>query len=97
MSREDIKIIPLGGVCEIGKNMMLYEYDDKILIVDCGVSFPDEEHPGVDLIICDWTYLRENRKRIVGPGADARTRRSRWRDGLFSCAISPKCRFMARR
>ena len=66
MSKDDIKIIPLGGVCEIGKNMMLYEYDDKILIVDCGISFPDEEHPGVDLIICDWTYLRENRKRIAG-------------------------------
>ena len=66
MSKDDIKVIPLGGVCEIGKNMMLYEYDNKILIVDCGISFPDEEHPGVDLIICDWTYLRENRKRIVG-------------------------------
>lgn len=66
MSRDDIKIIPLGGVCEIGKNMMLYEYDDQILIVDCGISFPDEDHPGVDLIIPDWTYLRDNAKRIAG-------------------------------
>jgi ribonuclease J len=66
MSREEIKVIPLGGVCEIGKNMMLYEFDEKILIVDCGVMFPDEEHPGVDLIIPDFTYLRENRSRIVG-------------------------------
>ena len=66
MSRDEIRIIPLGGVCEIGKNMMLYEYDEKILIVDCGVMFPDEDLPGVDLIIPDFTYLRENRERIVG-------------------------------
>lgn len=66
MSKDDIKVIPLGGVCEIGKNMMLYEFDERILIVDCGVMFPDEELPGVDLIIPDFTYLRENRDRIAG-------------------------------
>ncbi|MBV9868502.1 MAG: ribonuclease J [Abitibacteriaceae bacterium] len=66
MSRDEIKVIPLGGVCEIGKNMMLYEYDEKILIVDCGVMFPDEELPGVDIIIPDFTYLRDNRERIAG-------------------------------
>ena len=66
MSRSEIKVIPLGGCCEIGKNMMLYEYDEKILIVDCGVMFPDEDLPGVDLIIPDFTYLRENRERIAG-------------------------------
>ena len=64
--KDKFRIIPLGGVAEIGKNMMLYEYDDQILIVDCGVMFPDEEHPGVDLIIPDFTYLRENRDRIAG-------------------------------
>jgi ribonuclease J len=66
MSREEIKIIPLGGVAEIGKNMMLYEFDEQILIVDCGVMFPDEDTPGVDLIIPDFQYLRENRNRIAG-------------------------------
>jgi ribonuclease J len=66
MSRDDIKVIPLGGVCEIGKNMMLYEYDEQILIVDCGVMFPDEDLPGVDLIIPDFSYLRDNRERIAG-------------------------------
>lgn len=66
MSRDEIRVIPLGGVCEIGKNMMLYEFDDKILVVDCGVMFPDEELPGVDLIIPDFTYLRENQSRIAG-------------------------------
>ncbi len=66
MSQEEIRVIPLGGVGEIGKNMMLYEYDDKILVVDCGVMFPDEDTPGVDLIIPDFTYLRENKSDIVG-------------------------------
>ncbi|MDQ3813311.1 MAG: ribonuclease J [Armatimonadota bacterium] len=66
MSRDEIKVIALGGVCEIGKNMLLYEFDDKIMIVDCGVMFPDEELPGVDLIIPDFAYLRENRDRIAG-------------------------------
>jgi len=66
MSRDEIRIVALGGVCEIGKNMLAYEFDDKILIVDCGVMFPDEELPGVDLIIPDFTWLRENRERIAG-------------------------------
>jgi ribonuclease J len=66
MSKEEIRVIPLGGVNEIGKNMMLYEFDDKILVVDCGVMFPDEDTPGVDLIIPDFAYLRENVSDIVG-------------------------------
>lgn len=66
MSKQVIKVIPLGGVNEIGKNMMLYEFDERILIVDCGVMFPDEDLPGVDLIIPDFTYLRENQSRIAG-------------------------------
>lgn len=66
MSRDAIKVIALGGCCEIGKNMLVYEYDEKILIVDCGVMFPDEDLPGVDLIIPDFSYLRDNRERIAG-------------------------------
>ncbi len=64
--KDKIRVIPLGGAAEIGKNMMVYEYDDKMLIVDCGVSVPDEEHPGVDLIIPEVTYIRENRSKVVG-------------------------------
>ena len=86
--KDKIKIIPLGGVAEIGKNMMVYEYDEKILIVDCGVMFPDEEHPGVDLIIPDFTYLRENRDPHRRPVHHPRPRRSRRRHGLFSLGIS---------
>ncbi len=61
-----LKIIPLGGLGEIGKNITLYEYDGDMLLVDCGMSFPDEETPGIDIVIPDFTYILENRDRIRG-------------------------------
>ncbi len=63
---EKLKIIPLGGLGEIGKNMTVVEYGDDILVVDCGIAFPDEEMPGVDLVIPDMTYLEKNRERVRG-------------------------------
>ena len=61
-----LKIIPLGGVGEIGKNMTVVEYNNDIVVVDCGLIFPDEEMPGIDIVIPDMEYLRENRAKLKG-------------------------------
>lgn len=61
-----LKIIPLGGLSAIGKNMALFEYGNDIIIVDCGIQFPTEEMPGVDLLIPDFSYLKKNRDRVKG-------------------------------
>jgi ribonuclease J len=59
-----LRIIPLGGVGEIGKNMYVFEYGEEIVVIDCGLMFPDEEMFGIDLVVPDVTYLRENRHKV---------------------------------
>jgi|LSQX01.1.fsa_nt_gb ribonuclease J len=67
MARDDsLRIISLGGIGHIGKNMTAFEQDGEILILDCGIMFPDEEQPGIDVILPDMTYIYENHERIVG-------------------------------
>ncbi len=61
-----VRIIPLGGIGEIGKNITLYEYDGDMFIVDCGMSFPDADTPGIDIVIPDFTYIIENKDKIKG-------------------------------
>ena len=63
---EKLKIIPLGGLNEIGKNLTVYEYGGDILIVDCGLGFPDDEMYGVDIVIPDFTYLVKNKNKVRG-------------------------------
>lgn len=59
-----VKVIPLGGLEQIGMNITAIEYDDSIVVVDCGLSFPEEEMLGIDLIIPDVTYLKENIDKV---------------------------------
>ena len=61
-----LKVIPLGGLEQIGMNITAFEYEDSIVVVDCGLSFPDEDMLGIDLVIPDVTYLLENKDKVKG-------------------------------
>ena len=61
-----LRVTPLGGLGEIGRNMTVFEYDGRLLIVDCGVLFPEEEQPGIDLILPDFTSIRDRLDDIEG-------------------------------
>ena len=63
---QKLKVIPLGGLGEIGKNMTAIEYNDELIVIDCGIAFPDEDMYGVDLIIPDISYLIENESKLKG-------------------------------
>ena len=64
--KSKLKIIPLGGLHEIGKNITVFEYEDEIIVVDCGLSFPEDDMLGIDLVIPDITYLEKNQEKIKG-------------------------------
>ena len=64
--KENLKIIALGGLDEIGKNITVFEYSDEIILVDCGLEFPEDDMLGVDLVIPDITYLERNKEKIKG-------------------------------
>ncbi len=64
--KSKLKIIPLGGLHEVGKNITVFEYEDEIIVVDCGLSFPEDDMLGIDLVIPDITYLQRNVDKIKG-------------------------------
>lgn len=64
MGQQRLRIIPLGGLGEIGKNMMVIEYAGDIIVIDCGLAFPDETMHGIDLVLPDFSYLIEHRERV---------------------------------
>lgn len=64
--RAKVKIIPLGGIDEIGKNLTVVEYKDDIVIIDCGLKFPDVDMYGIDIVIPDISYLLKNKEKIRG-------------------------------
>ena len=63
---EKLKIIALGGLDEIGKNMTVFEYGNDLIVVDCGMGFPDDDMYGIDVVIPDISYLMKNREKIRG-------------------------------
>ena len=66
MKEKKIRIIPIGGLHAIGGNMLVIEYDNEMLIIDCGISFPNGETPGIDFMIPDFTYILENKHKVKG-------------------------------
>ncbi len=66
IQKSSLKIIPLGGLHEIGKNITVFEYEDEMIVVDCGLSFPEDDMLGVDLVIPDITYLVKNQEKLKG-------------------------------
>ena len=65
-SNAKIKIIPLGGMEQIGMNITAFEYEDSIIVVDCGLAFPSDDMLGIDLVIPDVTYLKQNIDKVKG-------------------------------
>ena len=66
LKKPGLKIIPLGGLHEVGKNITVFQYEDEIIVVDCGLSFPEDEMLGVDLVIPDITYILKNKEKLKG-------------------------------
>ena len=66
LPRGGLRVVALGGLGEIGRNMTVFEHAGKLLIVDCGVLFPEEHQPGVDVILPDFSWIRSRLDKIVG-------------------------------
>ena len=79
LAANGLRVVPLGGIGEIGRNMTVFEHAGKLLVVDCGVLFPEDEQPGVDLILPDFASITDTRTTSAGSRTCcARSRTSRW-------------------
>ena len=84
---EKLRIIPLGGLEQIGMNITAFEYEDSIVVVDCGLAFPEDDMLGIDLVIPDVTYLKDNISKV---GKDLLSR-------MGMRIISVRCRMCSKR
>ena len=65
MTEDILRIIPLGGIGQIGKNMTVFEYDEQLLVVDCGLMFPESDMLGIDIVIPDMEYVFERKEKVL--------------------------------
>ncbi|MEY2694688.1 MAG: hypothetical protein RL142_1036, partial [Actinomycetota bacterium] len=66
LQKDTLRIVPLGGIGEVGRNMTVFEINGKLLVVDCGVLFPETHQPGIDVILPDFGYIRDRLQDVVG-------------------------------
>ena len=91
-SSEILRVIPLGGIGEIGKNMTVFEFADEIVVVDCGLMFPEEEMYGIDLVVPDIAYLRDTPRTRQGLRHHPRPRGPRGRPALRPARVPRRAR-----
>ena len=82
LSPNAMRIVSLGGLGDVGRNMAVVEFDGQLLLIDCGVLFPEDDHPGVDLILPGFDAISERLDDVMRPGAHSRSRGSHRR-----CAV----------
>ena len=90
--KSKLKIIPLGGLEAIGMNITAFEYEDSIIVVDCGLAFPEDDMYGIDLCIPDITYLKDNIDRVKGFLSHTVMRIIS--EHFLMCCVRSMCRFM---
>ena len=88
MSDQTLRVIPLGGLGEVGKNMTVFEIAGETIVVDAGLAFPRDEHLGVDLILPDFGYLRDRDVRAVSSRTRTRITSARCRTCCARCACA---------
>ncbi len=97
MAPKTLKWIPIGGLGEVGKNMMMFEYDGQILLIDAGVMFPENDMLGIDAVIPDYNFIKERKQDVAAHRHHPRPRRPHRRHHACGAATFPMCRSTPRR